>query len=200
MRIQSFWLVTLRFSFGVWFRNGDIDIYYLRKEEVKFVPKWINMVMVEMVFLGSWRPVEISTWSTLASTWWERHKDHLYFVIRIWGKNGSQIVSVGLPKMPIHIEEPAKNVVFKSITLKTVQGRHIWSTWEDCVGLIADGKVGWTQNEGCSMSIMFCFCNSNSVSQNVVICNAASGIKTFYRTQCRFILEEMPPSKKEQTS
>ena len=44
--------------------------------------------------------------------------------------------------MPIHIEEPAKNVVFKSITLKTVQGRHIWSTWEDCVGLIADGKVG----------------------------------------------------------
>ena len=49
---------------------------------------------------------------------------------------------VGLPKMPIHIEEPAKNVVFKSIELKTVHGRRIWSTWEDCVGLIADGKVG----------------------------------------------------------
>ena len=48
---------------------------------------------------------------------------------------------VGLPKEPIHIEEPAKNVVFKNITLKTVHGRRIWSTWEDCEALIADGKV-----------------------------------------------------------
>ena len=49
---------------------------------------------------------------------------------------------MGLPKEPIHIEEPAKNVIFKNITLKTVHGRRIWSTWEDCEALIADGKVG----------------------------------------------------------
>ena len=59
--------------------------------------------------------------------------------------------------MPIHIEEPAKNVVFKSIELKTVHGRRIWSTWEDCEALIADGKVGCTQNEGRLISTMLCF-------------------------------------------
>ena len=53
---------------------------------------------------------------------------------------------VGLPKEPIHIEEPAKNVVFKNITLKTVHGRRIWSTWEDCEALIADGKVRVAKN------------------------------------------------------
>jgi len=56
-------------------------------------------------------------------------------------RKGANIVLVGLPKEPIHIEEPAKNVIFKNITLKTVHGRRIWSTWEDCEALIADGKV-----------------------------------------------------------
>ena len=52
------------------------------------------------------------------------------------------MVFVGLPAHPINIEEPATNVVLKSITIKTVYGRRIWSTWEACENLIADGKVG----------------------------------------------------------
>ena len=51
------------------------------------------------------------------------------------------MVFVGLPAHPINIEEPAKNVVLKSITIKTVYGRRIWSNWEGCEKLIADGKV-----------------------------------------------------------
>ena len=54
---------------------------------------------------------------------------------------GANLVFVGLPTHSINIEEPAKNVVLKSITMKTVYGRRIWSTWEACENLIADGKV-----------------------------------------------------------
>ncbi len=48
---------------------------------------------------------------------------------------------VGLPQSTLEIPEPAKNVVFKSLTLRTVHGRRIWDTWESCEALVADGKV-----------------------------------------------------------
>ena len=51
------------------------------------------------------------------------------------------MVLIGLPKTPIHIEQPLPDVLFKSLTLKTVHGRRIFDTWENCEKLIADKKV-----------------------------------------------------------
>ena len=51
------------------------------------------------------------------------------------------MVLIGIPKAPIHIEDPMPNVLFKSLTLTTVHGRRIWHTWEACEALVAAGKV-----------------------------------------------------------
>lgn len=56
-------------------------------------------------------------------------------------RKGAKLVLIGLPKSPIHIEEPLQNVIFKSLTLKAVHGRRIFHTWEQCEQMIADGKV-----------------------------------------------------------
>jgi len=56
-------------------------------------------------------------------------------------RKGAQLVLIGLPKSAIHIENPLPDVIFKSITLKTVHGRRIFSTWEKCEQLIADKQV-----------------------------------------------------------
>jgi len=56
-------------------------------------------------------------------------------------RKGAKIVLIGLPKSAIHIEEPLKNVIFKSLTLTTVHGRKIFHTWEKCQQLILEGKV-----------------------------------------------------------
>lgn len=45
-------------------------------------------------------------------------------------RKGSSIVLIGLPKGPVHIENPVPNLIWKSITLKTVHGRKIFHTWE----------------------------------------------------------------------
>ena len=54
---------------------------------------------------------------------------------------GAQLVLIGLPKQPIHIEQPLPDVIFKSLTMKTVHGRRIFDTWEQCEKLIKDKKV-----------------------------------------------------------
>ena len=54
---------------------------------------------------------------------------------------GAHLVLIGLPKQPIHIEQPLPDVIFKSLTLKTVHGRRIFDTWEQCEKLIHDKKV-----------------------------------------------------------
>lgn len=54
---------------------------------------------------------------------------------------GAHLVLIGLPKQPIHIEQPLPDVIFKSLTLKTVHGRRIFDTWEQCEKLIKDKKV-----------------------------------------------------------
>ena len=57
-------------------------------------------------------------------------------------RKGGRVVLIGIPKAPIHIEDPMPNVLFKSLTLTTVHGRRIWHTWEACEALVAAGKVG----------------------------------------------------------
>ena len=54
---------------------------------------------------------------------------------------GAHLVLIGLPKQPLHIEQPLPDVIFKSLTLKTVHGRRIFDTWEQCEKLIKDKKV-----------------------------------------------------------
>jgi len=56
-------------------------------------------------------------------------------------RKGAKLVLIGLPKSAIHIENPLQNVVFKSLTLKTVHGRRIFHTWERCEEMIANGQV-----------------------------------------------------------
>jgi len=60
-------------------------------------------------------------------------------------RKGAKIVLIGLPKAPIHIENPLQNVIFKSLTLTTVHGRRIFHTWEQCEYLIASGQVDPTK-------------------------------------------------------
>lgn len=57
---------------------------------------------------------------------------------------GARLVLIGLPKAAIHVEEPLRDVIFKSITLTTVHGRRIFHTWQQCERLILEGKV-WLQ-------------------------------------------------------
>lgn len=56
-------------------------------------------------------------------------------------RKGAKLVLIGLPKSPIHVEDPLRDVIFKSITLTTVHGRRIFHTWEECERLISEGKV-----------------------------------------------------------
>ncbi|XP_014768421.1 L-threonine 3-dehydrogenase [Octopus bimaculoides] len=56
-------------------------------------------------------------------------------------RKGGHIVMVGLPKEPIHIENTVQDILFKSLTLKTVHGRRIFHTWECCEMLVFSGQV-----------------------------------------------------------
>ena len=65
----------------------------------------------------------------------------MIFLLNPFFPQGASLVLIGLPKTPIHIEDPLPNVVFKSLTMKTVHGRRIFHTWEQCEKLIAEKKV-----------------------------------------------------------
>ena len=41
---------------------------------------------------------------------------------------------------PLHVENPLQNIVFKSITLKTVHGRKIFHTWIESEKLVHEKK------------------------------------------------------------
>ncbi|XP_041363511.1 L-threonine 3-dehydrogenase-like [Gigantopelta aegis] len=56
-------------------------------------------------------------------------------------RKGGHIVMVGLPKEPLHVENVLQDVVFKSLTLKTVHGRQIYHTWSEVENLVADKKI-----------------------------------------------------------
>ncbi|CAL4161977.1 unnamed protein product, partial [Meganyctiphanes norvegica] len=58
-----------------------------------------------------------------------------------WLRKGGQMVLIGLPKAPLHVENVLTDIVFKSLTLKTVHGRRIFHTWKECERLLADGLV-----------------------------------------------------------
>ena len=60
-----------------------------------------------------------------------------YITVYTTYRKGGSVVLVGLPKSPIHVEKPLEDIVFKSLTLKTVHGRKIFHTWEETERIVA---------------------------------------------------------------
>ncbi|XP_065912483.1 L-threonine 3-dehydrogenase-like isoform X2 [Dysidea avara] len=56
-------------------------------------------------------------------------------------RKGGKVVLIGLLKAPLHVENPLQNIVFKSITLKTVHGRKIFHSWEESERLVSENRV-----------------------------------------------------------
>lgn len=56
-------------------------------------------------------------------------------------RKGGQVVLVGLPKAPLHVEEVLSEFIFRAITVKTIHGRKMFSTWEQSEQLLASGAV-----------------------------------------------------------
>ena len=54
-------------------------------------------------------------------------------------RKGGFVGLIGLPKTNLVFENPLHDFVFKSLTLKTVHGRRIFHTWEECERLIKEG-------------------------------------------------------------
>ncbi|CAH3164262.1 unnamed protein product [Porites evermanni] len=59
-------------------------------------------------------------------------------------RKGGRVVLVGLLKQPLHVENFLQDVLFKSLTLKTIHGRKIFSTWEKSEELLFSNKVDVT--------------------------------------------------------
>jgi len=57
-------------------------------------------------------------------------------------RKGGHAVLIGLPKAPLHIENVLGDFLFKAITVKTIHGRKMFSTWEKCEKLLAKDKDG----------------------------------------------------------
>lgn len=58
-----------------------------------------------------------------------------------WIRKCGRMCFVGLPKAPLHIEDPLNSFVFKEVTVKTVHGRHHWRTFERVESLLASGSL-----------------------------------------------------------
>eukprot|EP00112_Aurelia_sp_Birch-Aquarium-sp1_P006742 Seg1738.10 transcript_id=Seg1738.10/GoldUCD/mRNA.D3Y31 product="L-threonine 3-dehydrogenase" protein_id=Seg1738.10/GoldUCD/D3Y31 len=56
-------------------------------------------------------------------------------------RKGGRCVFIGIPKEPLHVENVGRDVIFKSLTLKTVHGRKIFTSWEESEKLIHENKV-----------------------------------------------------------
>jgi pentatricopeptide repeat protein len=50
-------------------------------------------------------------------------------------------VLVGLPKAPLHVENVLGDFLFRAITVKSIHGRRMFSTWSACEELLATGTV-----------------------------------------------------------
>ena len=50
------------------------------------------------------------------------------------------VLAMCFAQEPIHIEDPLTNVVFKSITMKTVHGRRIFKDFEESEKMMAAGQ------------------------------------------------------------
>jgi len=56
-------------------------------------------------------------------------------------RKGGHAVMIGLPKAPLHIENVLWDFIFRAITVKTIHGRKIFSTWEQCEKILGEETV-----------------------------------------------------------
>ena len=65
---------------------------------------------------------------------------------------------------PIHVEKPLENVVFKSLTMKTIHGRKIFHTWEQIEKIAAANKYASMPltMDGC-YGILYVFYTQNEI-------------------------------------
>jgi threonine dehydrogenase-like Zn-dependent dehydrogenase len=56
-------------------------------------------------------------------------------------RKGGRAVLVGLPKAPLHVENVLGDFLFRAITVKSIHGRRMFSTWSACEELLATGTV-----------------------------------------------------------
>ncbi|XP_020612280.1 uncharacterized protein LOC110050704 [Orbicella faveolata] len=59
-------------------------------------------------------------------------------------RKGGKVVLVGLLKQPLHVENFLQDILFRSLTIKTIHGRKIYSTWEKSEELLFNNKVDVT--------------------------------------------------------
>jgi threonine dehydrogenase-like Zn-dependent dehydrogenase len=56
-------------------------------------------------------------------------------------RKGGYVCLVGLPKEPLFIEDPLPNIIFKSLTIKTVHGRRIFHDWIEAEKYLHQGLL-----------------------------------------------------------
>ena len=56
-------------------------------------------------------------------------------------RKGGTVVLVGIAKSALHVENFARNILFKSQTLHTVHGRRIFHTWRVAERLVHEGRL-----------------------------------------------------------
>lgn len=60
-------------------------------------------------------------------------------------RKGGRVTLIGLPKQPIHFENPLPDILFKVATICTVHGRRIYHTWREIEQLVGKKKVDVTK-------------------------------------------------------
>lgn len=58
-----------------------------------------------------------------------------------WLRKSGCAVLIGLPKQPLHVENVLNDFIFKAITVKSVHGRKLWTTWQQSEKMLASGAV-----------------------------------------------------------
>jgi len=58
-----------------------------------------------------------------------------------WLHKGGNVVLVGLPKKPFHIENVIQDIIFKSLQIRSIHGRRIFDTWIKCEELVSRGQI-----------------------------------------------------------
>jgi len=60
-----------------------------------------------------------------------------------WLHKGGNVVLVGLPKKPFHIENVIQDIIFKSLQIRSIHGRRIFETWLRCEELVSRGQISF---------------------------------------------------------
>ena len=68
------------------------------------------------------------------------HSKTISNMFKLLRKDGIAVM-VGLPKLPLTFQDPMKDIVFKSLTIRTIHGRRIFETWKIAEELVSKGLI-----------------------------------------------------------